>query len=149
MKKGILISISVIIQFCLSCSSHEKCDYKYFEGLSFYLNEKFDFQINDFEENSILYIFPVNACEPCVKHNMSILRETKSNVNLHLILVGESDPVYEEDVNAFYRKFIVYRDLDQEIHNYETGLGKPLVIWIESGICVKYREVSDNMILKR
>lgn len=139
--------IAIIIQICLSCSSHKKCDYKYLEGLSFYLEEEFDLQINDFHESSVVYIFPVSGCEPCVKHNMKILRESNSNVNLHLILVGESDPVYEEDINTFYKKFTVYRDLNQDVFNYETGIGKPLVIWIENKICVRYIEVLDNMTL--
>jgi len=99
------------------------------------------------QQDKIFYILPLSDCTSCqgTSLNLELLNSFEnSNDKLTILKVGQTNnPSYLDIIKKLTLKFDIINDMDNTIFNYQTGLGKPMLLHIKNGRVQYHLEITD------
>lgn len=108
----------------------------------------FQIDINKVQDR-VYYILPVNSCEQCVLMSLEMLNNIEKISTVTIVFVSSAKNKRHRDImKQLEGKFEVLLDMTSKIYDYETGIGKPLLIHIKNGKPLFVLEIQDNQIQK-
>lgn len=139
MKHTLIVLLTLSLFGC--ANNTPKCEY--YEGFSFYMQE--EHQIAIASQKAIYYVMPMTGCEPCIASNLEMLATIPKIPSLTIIFIGTSEiEQYNAEAEMVKTKHAYIEDMERAIFSYETNIGKPLMIHVDNGNCVVYREIKDT-----
>ena len=135
-----------IILVCLVFTNCKKKEYAYFKGFSNYMYEEHKVNISN-SRDIIYYILPLSDCNSCqgTLLNLEYLSSIKESLgNTILVLVGQTkNSRYKDFIDNLSASTKVLLDADNSIFDYQTGLGKPMLVHIKNGKVEHYLKITD------
>lgn len=150
-KKIIPLKVALLLlsNILFSCSNNSV--YEYNEGFSKYMKDTYNIYIEN-DKNTIYYLLPLSDCNSCMSTelNLEMLSALpKSSISkISLIVIGKTKREdFKEAINDLENKYKnILFDKNNKIYSYQTNIGKPLIIRINSGKCIYYNEIYDTKI---
>jgi len=92
--------------------------------------------------NKVIIILNLEGCSPCVESHLKELMGLGKRENFLLIIVGNSpNNGYLTAINEL--EFDISWDSNKLIYKYATPFGKPLLVHLAKGSCLRYEEIND------
>ena len=130
-------------QLFVSCK-REQC--KYYPGIQQYFQEVFGLTLSKVEERKSYYLLPIESCESCIEENLLQLNSIEST-SLVVVIVGVNYHTKWDSILVDIKtKHKILEDSLKLIYDYESGLGKPLLIKVENGNCLTTRNYSESQL---
>jgi hypothetical protein len=130
------------------CACTKHADYPYLSGFSLYMKQVHQITITEGEQ--LYYVMPIDSCEPCVVQNLEMLQKLSPIAKLRPIWVGKSgDKGISEKVSILQKQYpLSLIDAQNSVFQYETGLGKPVLLHLKNGNSIYYLYVTNDIIEK-
>lgn len=142
-----MTKLSIILIFTLLLiSCKQESSYTYLSDLENYLYTELGIETSKLKENEYIFILPLQSCDPCISKNFELIKNSTNDI--HIVLVGKPKPWQIPYIEIFNKRFSVFEDLNEIAFEYETGLGKPLLVSKTSGnikVTVMYDDVEISL----
>ncbi|MBA4058311.1 MAG: hypothetical protein C0490_26575, partial [Marivirga sp.] len=139
--KHALIIFTITCALC-TCKKKEGC--QYFQSISLYFEQVLDTRIDEFQSHRFYYFLPMESCENCIFSNLEMLNKLKIK-NLSIIFVGVNfHPEWDVLLTDLKKKHPFHEDPQKRIYSYESNLGKPLLLSVESGNCAYSKTINEK-----
>ena len=134
MRKIIDASYCIIIVYIISISCQSEPSCKYFDSLELYFKNVFDTKLS--KSGKVAYYFvPLESCENCIYSNLLMLNKLKTR-QITIIFIGKNyHKEWDEVLLEIKNKYSFLEDDQKLVYEYESGLGKPLLLVVNDGDC--------------
>lgn len=137
------IVLGLLVLFPMACNT---VSYPYSKGLEMYMSQEHATDLTQIDDR-VYYFIPLNDCSSCksAELNLSFLNNLVAPpANLSVVLIGSTRlPEYKESLQKLRHRYTVLEDTNGTMFNYQTGLGKPLLIHIKKGEVTYYLSITD------